>query len=200
MTDANDENVFEALVGPGSVTNVKPPIINGVVRRANLDLDILEQYEGDVNVEGNIAATGYVRGSAAGQTLNTQFYTFDDGEVTNSGDTYTNFANVDYIPVSDSSYLLIEYHATYSVNGAGDDDFRSRITVDGGEITWRDQSWTDSAGGGTRSAVIFPISIVYNNDTTDSLNIKVSAHQEAGDDTLTVNTNSAYLRVTEVAR
>lgn len=192
MTEANNEEVLGALAG--SVTNVKPPIINGVVRRVNLDIDILEQYD------GNITATGYVRGSAAGQTLHTQFYTFDDGVVENSSDTYTDFADVDYTPVSDSSYILVEYHATYSVDGGGNDTFRSKITVDGTEITWRNQGWSDTSGQDVRGAVLFPISMVYTNDATDSLNIKVSAARDGSDDDLAVNTNSAYLRITEVAR
>jgi hypothetical protein len=34
----------------------------------------------------------------------------------------------------------------------------------------------------------------------DSLNIKVSAARDGSDDELTVNTNRAYLRITEIAR
>jgi len=196
-----DEHMVDSIVeAQRAVPEIKPPIVNGVVKKVNLEKDILSQYEGDVNVDGNITATGYVRGSATGQTLNTQFYTFGGGTVTNSSDSYTDFVNVNYTPVSDNSYLLLEYHTTYSVNGGGEDEFRSRITVGVTEITWRHQHWTESQGGGTRSCVLFPISMVYENEVTSSLNIKVSAMRSVGDDTLTVNTNSAYLRVTEVAR
>lgn len=183
-----------------AVPEIKPPIVNGVVKRVNLEKDILQNYEGDVNVDGNITATGYVRGSAAGQTLHTALYTFDDGEVTNDSDTYTDFASVEYTPVSDSSYVLVEYHATYAVSGSEDDTFRSRITVNGTEITWRNQSWVDGPGQDVRGAVLFPISMVYSNDDTDDLEIKVSAARDGADDTLTVNTNSAYLKITEIAR
>jgi hypothetical protein len=192
--------------GIGSVTNVKKPIYNGVVKPENLDVDILEYYEGNVNltgnlsVDGNIISTGYIRSEAEGQILNTKFFIFDNGEVSNGSNTYTDFASVTYTPVSSNSNLLIEYHATYAVDGAGDDIFRSRIMVGATEITWRTQSWVDLAGGGTRSAVLFPISMVYENSVVTSLVIKISAARDGSDDTLTVNTDSAYLRITEVSR
>jgi len=195
-----EDNMEVNLEAQRAVPEIKPPIVNGVVKRVNLDKDILENYEGDVNVDGNITATGYVRGSAAGQTLHTALYTFTGGEVTNSSDTYTDFASVNYSPVSESSYVLVEYHATYAVDGGGNDTFRSRITVNGTEITWRNQSWSDGNGQDVRGSVLFPISMVYANDAMDSLNIKVSAARDGSDDDLTVNTNSAYLRITEIAR
>ena len=155
---------------------------------------------GNVDVEGNVEVMGYVRGHLSGQYLNTSFYTFTAGNVANSSNSYTDVANVGYTPVSDSSYLLIEYHAPYTVSGSQGDDFRSRITVNGTEITYRDQLWTNASGGGTRSVVVFPISMVYANSVTSTLIVKVSVARNGADDTLTVNTNSAYLRITEVAR
>ena len=68
------------------------------------------------------------------------------------------------------------------------------------EITWRTQSWADSTGSGTRSAVLFPISMVYENSVVTSLTIKISAARDGSNDNLTVNTNSSYLRITEVSR
>jgi hypothetical protein len=163
--------------GPGSVYNVKPPIINGVVKNSNLSL---------------------VRGS--GETVNTVFHTFENGVVTINGNTYVDLASVTYEPVLESSYVLIEYHCQYAVSGAQGDDFKSHITVNDMEITWRDQTWINGQGGGTRSGVIFPISMVYENSEEEtSLVIKVSSKRNGSDDTLSVNTNSAYLRITEVA-
>ena len=164
--------------GLGSVTRVLPPIINGVVRNVNLKLDRTE-----------------------GEVVKMSFYTFDDGEVTNNSNTPTDFATVTYTPTLESSYILVEYHATYTVGGSLGDTFRSRITVNGDEITWRHQVWTNAEGGGTRGAVLFPISMVYDNvDSPNSIEIKVSAYRDGADDTLTVNTNSAYLKITEVAK
>lgn len=192
MTEENMEgsNVDAQLAVP----EIKPPIINGVVRRVNLEKDILDGYVGDINVEG------HVRGSAPGQQLNCVVYVFDDGEVVNDSNTYTEFASVDYTPVSESSYLLIEYHAPYAVSGSEDDNFRSRITVNGGEITWRNQTWSPTVGMSVRGAVLFPISMAYTNNGTNELTVAVSAARYGSDDDLTVNTNGAYLKITEIAR
>lgn len=164
--------------GPGSVYNVKPPIINGVVKNENLQV---------------------VR--EAGEAPKTTLYTFDDGVVTINGNSYVDVASATYQPSLESSLILIEYHAQYAVSGSQGDDFKSHITVNGVEITWRDQVWTNAEGGGTRSGVIFPISMVYDNSSEDvSLDIRVAAKRNGSDDTLSVNTNSSYLKVVEVAK
>lgn len=177
-----------------AVPEIKPPIINGVVKRVNLDKDILQNYVGNVNVEG------YVRASAPGQQINCVFYTFDNGEMVNNSDSYTDFASVVYTPVSNSSYLLFEYHAPYSVSGSENDSFKSRITVNGTEITWRNQVWSTGPGQDARGSVLFPISMAYSNNSTEELTVVVSAARDGSDDELTVNTNESYLKITEVAR
>lgn len=204
--------------GPGSAADIKPKIYNGVVKNVNIARNALNMYEGILSVDGTsennpvayvegalyvenkIESDSYIRGYAAGQLLNTTFYTFTDGVLTNNAATYTDFASVSYTPVRANSKLLIEYHATFAVDGNGVDGFRSRITVGGAEITWRSQSWANAAGGGTRSAVLFPISMVYTNSNVTAKAIKVSAAQDTANDTLSVNTNSAYLRISEFAR
>lgn len=164
--------------GNGSVYNVKPPIINGVVKNSNLAVE-----------------------KSSGETAKTAVYTFNDGVVSINGNSYVDVANVTYEPVLESSYVLIEYHAQYAVSGANGDDFKSHITVNGTEITWRDQVWNNGAGGGTRSGVIIPISMVYDNSSESrSLVIKVSAKRNGSDDTLSVDTNSAYMKVTEISK
>jgi hypothetical protein len=199
--------------GIGSIEKLKPLIINGVVKAENLGVDILHNWKYDINAtgdmttesnvsaEGNITADGYIRGGANGQHLNTSFYTFDNGEVSNGDNNdYVDFASISYTPVSNSSSLYIEYNATYAVNGSNEDSFRSRIMVDETEITWRNQSWADSEGGGTRSAVLFPIAMVFSNSVTTALTIKIQAKRDGADDTITLNTNSAVLKVSEYAR
>jgi len=240
--------------GIGSVSKLKPLIINGVVKAENLGVDILHNWKYDINATGdmttesnvsadgdissggdisadgdissnsnisadgdilsggaisadgdissgnNITADGYIRGGLNGQHLNTSFYTFTAGELTNNSNNYTDFASVSYTPVSNSSSLYIEYNSTYAVGGGLADNFRSRITVNDVEITWRNQSWANSAGGGTRSAVLFPITMVFSNSVTTALTIKIQAKRDGADDTLTLNTNSAVLKVSEYAR
>lgn len=218
-------------VGIGSVNKIKPLIINGVVKAENLGVDILHNWKYDINATGDmttesnisadgdilsggdisadgdissandISADGYIRGDAIGQHLNTSFYTFTDGELSNGNNNdYVDFASVLYTPVSNSSSLYIEYGATYSVNGGNADSFRSRIMVNETEITWRNQTWAASGGGGTRSAVLFPIAMVFSNSVTTALTIKIQAKRDGSDDTLTLNTNSAVLKVSEYAR
>ena len=204
--------------GAGSANKYNPLIVNGKVKDVNVSRNALDMYRGYLNVDGldltnpiatiigdlditgNIEATGYVRGYLAGQLLNTQFYTFNNGVLTNASGTYTDFASVSYTPVSASSTLLIEYHATFAVNGGQGDGFRSRLTVGATEITWRSQTWADGQGGGTRSGVLFPISMVYTNSSVAAKTIKASANRASGDDTLSLDTTSAYLRVSEYAR
>lgn len=204
--------------GIGSVNKIKPLIINGVVKAENLGVDILHNWKYDINATGdmttesnviadgdissgnNITAEGYIRGDAIGQHLNTSFYTFTGGELSNGNNNdYVDFASVSYTPVSNSSSLYIEYNATYAVGGGLADTFRSRITVNDVEITWRNQTWTNSAGGGTRSAVLFPIAMVFSNSVTTALTIKIQAKRDGADDIITLNTNSAVLKVSEYA-
>ena len=185
--------------GHGSAAKIKPLILNGEVKKINLEPDILDDYGYDINAAGNITSEGYIRGASLGQLLNTKFYTFSAGDLTNASTEYTDFANVSYTPVSNNSTLLIEYHTPYTVSGSTEDEFRSRITVGATTITARNQVWVDARGGGTRSGVLFPISMIYNNTVITALAIKVSAAQVSSDDTLTLNTNSAYLRISEYA-
>ena len=203
--------------GLGSVSKLKPLIVNGVVEAENLGVDILHNWEYDINATGdmtttsnvsadgdimsggNITADGYIRGSALGQHLNTSFWTFSSGNVTNNSGTYTNVASVSYTPVSASSHLLIEYHAPYTVSGSATDTWRSRITVNGVEKTYRTQVWVAVAGQDVRSSVIFPIAMKVSNNAISALTINVSVARTVGDDTLTVDTNNAFLKISEFA-
>jgi hypothetical protein len=185
--------------GYGSVSKIKPLIFNGEVKKINLEPAILDDYE--INIAGNITSEGHIRGAALGQLLNTIFYTFNSGNVLNDSQEYVILANVSYTPVSNNSSLLIEYHTPYTVSGNSvgtPDVFASQITVEDIQITFRTHFYALGNGGGTRSGVLFPISMIYNNTVTTALSIKVSAAQVTGtNDTLTVNTNSAYLTISE---
>jgi len=204
--------------GPGSVERYLPKIINGLVRDVNIARNALDTYRGLVIVNkdnetdttyqltGNMGATGsiesdsWIRGHAAGQLLNTQFYTFDNGVVLCSSNSFTDVASVSYTPVSATSKLLIEYHAMYTVSGSLADSFRSRLTLDGNQLTWRDQSFINGSGGGTRSGVLFPISMVYTNSNVVAKVIKAQAARVSADDSVSLDTTSAYLRISEFAR
>jgi hypothetical protein len=217
--------------GNGSVTAVKPPIYNGVVKADNISQDALISYhidmeatgnitadgdlnaggdlyvdggisvDGGINANGSISSNGTIRGYAAGQLLNTLIVTSSAGTVGASSTVATSLASVSYTPVYANSKLWVEYHVTYAVDGSGSDDFRSQITVNGGEITWRDQQWTTSTygGGGTRSATVFPIAGSYTNANTTAKAIVVGVERNGSDDTLIANRSSSVLRIQEYA-
>lgn len=209
--------------GKGSVYNQKHLIFNGVVQAENLGVDILHNWKYDINAtgdmtttsnvsadgditsgndisaDGNITADGFIRGSALGQHLNTSFWTFS-GTVTNSGATYTDVVNVSYTPVSASSNLFIEFNAPFTVSGSASDAWRSRITVNGSEITYRTQVWVNVLGQDVRSSVLLPIAMKYYNTGSAALSIKVQVSRTSGDDTLTVDlVGGSVLKISEFA-
>jgi len=204
--------------GAGSAGKYNPLIINGKVKDVNVSRNALDMYRGylsvdgldlmnpiatitgDLDVTGDIEATGYVRGHLAGQLLNTAFWTFDNGVIVCSNTSFTDVASVSYTPVSATSKLLIEYHAMYTVSGSLGDSFRSRLTLDGNQLTWRDQAFYNGAGGGTRSGVLFPISMVYTNSNVALKTIRAQAARVSADDSVSLDTTSAYLRISEYAR
>jgi hypothetical protein len=217
--------------GPGSVTVVKPPILNGVVKAENIDINDLKNYKHDVetdgyvhvgtdlvvngttqlngvvsvfapvNVAGNVVATGYVRGRASGQLVNTYVANVSSGNVTTSGNTSLTLATISYAPVSSVAVnLFVEFDADYSVAGNGADSFQSSIAVGGTPIASRTQSWGTLSGQGTRSGVLFPIKAVYHQTGTSPLAITVNVVKTAGDDTVTVyqsGSDSATVRISE---
>jgi len=218
--------------GFGSVTKVKPPIYNGVVKSDNISQDALISYHIDMEATGNITADGYIeavgdvyvggdidvdgavivdgnitsngtiRGYAAGQLLNTSIITSTAGTISSSSTVATSLASVSYTPVHTNSTLWIEYHVPYVVDGSGADDFRSQITVNNGEITWRDQVWTTSTtgGAGTRSATVFPIAGAYTNANLTAKTIVVGVERSGSDDTILLNRTGSVLRIQEYAR
>ena len=216
--------------GPGAVDNILKPIYNGVVKHDNIEVNALVDYRidieatgnvtadgyiyasgsitagtnltvgGNATVSGNITAAGYIRGSVLGQTLNTSFWT-SSGNISTSTSGYVQVATGSYTPVSNNSFLNIEYHAAYTVDGSGNDSFRSRITVDGSEITYRTQSWVASGNGeDIRGSVLLPIAGVTTNSITSGRIIAVEIARNGSDDTLTVDRSSSMLKLTEVHR
>ena len=215
--------------GNGAVSNQKHLILNGDVKAENLGVDILHNWQYDINATGdmttdsnvsadgdissgndisadgnissggNITADGFIRGSALGQHLNTSFWTFS-GTHTNSGATYTDVVSVSYTPVSASSHLMIEFHAPYTVSGSAADTWRSRITIDGSEITYRTQVWVATLGQDVRSSVLLPIAMKYLNSGSAALAIKVQVSRVSGDDTLTIDlVGGSVLKISEFA-
>ena len=115
---------------------------------------------------------------------------------------YVRIANVSYTPKSSSSYIWIEFSCTYDIAGAAADDFYSNITVNGTEIVYNRQIWTNGAGGGTRSGILFPISGRYTNSSTSGIAVTVQAARGTSDDNGSFYgaVNSGYMRITEIGR
>ena len=159
----------------------------------------------NANVAGNIKATSYIRGGASGQLVNTYVANVTSGNVTTSGSTVATLATVTYTPVTSTTAvnLLIEFHADYSVSGSGSDagdSFQSSIVVGSTTIATRTQHWGSTAGSGTRSGVIFPITGLYNQSGINPLTITVKVAQTVGDDTTIVYENgsdSALIKISE---
>ena len=210
--------------GPGAADNIKPKILNGAVNAGNVQPQSLQNYHGDINAvknrgeingtnvyvsgslnvygdtmaDGNIVATGYVRGTVAGQVLNVSVNT-SSGTFTNGvSGTFSNIMSVNYTPVYNQSNIVVSFDAGYSMNGGGTDSFRSRIVVSGNPIITRDQTLV--SGNLLRGNVLFPLSYVFTNSTTAPTTIAVQAGPLVSDDTVTVNKSEAILTITEIAR
>jgi hypothetical protein len=146
---------------------------------------------------------------AIGETIKTQTYNntelsmsvSDPVSITSSS--YTTIATASFTPLSSSSYLWIEFSATYDYNnGTAADEFAANIEVGGTEIINVFQKFVNGSGGGTRSGVLFPLSGRYTNTGTSTLTITVRVKRNSGDDPIRVfgNAGSGLMRIQEIGR
>lgn len=159
-----------------------------------------------LDVTGNIKASGTIIGAAAGSTVKTTMLSSSDlasgSSTTVNATTFTSIASYSYTPVSNRSYIIIEYYTSYTIGGYGTDAFGSQIAVGGTTISTGLQNYTSSgAGGGTRSSVLFPLVARYTNASTSAISIAVQVKRTSGDDAITANNdNSTWMKITEIAR
>jgi hypothetical protein len=146
---------------------------------------------------------------AVGETIKTQTYIYSDlsmsgtDPVSITSSSYTTIATASYTPSSSTSYLWIEFSATYDYNGGtGADEFAANIEVGGTEIINVFQKFINGSGGGTRSGVLFPLSGRYTNTGTSALSITVRVKRNSGDDPIRVfgNSGSGLMRIQEIGR
>ncbi len=152
----------------------------------------------------------YRSGYAAGETIKTQTYNYTDLGMSGGGDpvsvtsaSYQTIATATYTPTSSSSYLWIEFSATYDYNnGSTADEFAANIEVGGSEIVNVFQKFVNASGGGTRSGVLFPLAGRYTNSVTSALTITVRVKRNSGDDPVRIygNAGSGYMRIQEIGR
>ncbi|MDP4807275.1 MAG: hypothetical protein NWR49_09195, partial [Crocinitomicaceae bacterium] len=157
---------------------------------------------GNVVITGDVIATGTIRSAAPGQILNMAMLPPNaTGDVIVGTTTFSNVAQVSYTPVSNNSYILVEYITVYTIAGNNTDDFTSEINVGGTSIGYGYQMFSNLLGGSTRSGVLFPLMGRYTNSSTTSLTINVNVKRNTSDDNILVKRdNSSWFKITEIAR
>ncbi|MBS1667986.1 MAG: hypothetical protein JST58_11475 [Bacteroidetes bacterium] len=143
---------------------------------------------------GQVIQTLILPYSSIGQSANTSIST----TVPN----YSTLATYNYTPASSSSTIIVEYNTVYVGSGYGTDDWYSRITVNGSQVSYGYQQWTGAAyGGGTRSGTLFPVMGAYTNSSTSPITILIQAARGSSDDSFTFKGDvSTWLKITEIAR
>lgn len=156
-----------------------------------------------LSVTGNIAATGAIRSTAAGQLLNCKFLNETDLGLSGTQDiattTETTIASYTYTPVSSSSKIFIEFDTKASISGGTGDDFASHIYVGSTNIQTNRALFNTGQGGGGRGNALFPISGYYSNSGTSALTIYIKTNRLSSDDTITI-THDNSLIIKEVAQ
>jgi hypothetical protein len=176
----------------GSTLTVTTPLQTGdsidITSRVAHALTTIQTYEA-----GDIVKVTMVNANEIGQSASTN--------ISNTG-SYQTFASYSYTPRSNTSYLIVEYVTAYNVPGSGgQDEWYSQLTVNNTEIGYVKQSWTNAAGGGTRSGVLFPVTGRYTNSGTDAKSIQIKARSGTSNDSLTIYGDaSTWLKITEIAR
>lgn len=111
------------------------------------------------------------------------------------------FLTYDYTPVSNNSYLIVDFYLSkYECQGNLDDSWVTRMLIDGDEIGWAYQAATEISS--FRTGTLFPLKGRFTNSSTVTKQIQLDAKRDSSDDDVKINTglNSMYLRITEVAR
>jgi len=151
-----------------------------------------------LQVNGNVKASGFVRGASKGQVLRQILLDASNLNVSSSfvinSTSFTDVISYSYTPVLSSSRLWIRFDARSSIRGSAtsgsDDENESVITVNDGNTTrtlqTKKQYYGQFAGAGARESMLFPISGVYDNTGSGSLTIKVQIRRTSGDDGVTI--------------
>ena len=107
--------------------------------------------------------------------------------------------NYSYTPSEAGTTLFIEFNCSYEIGGSLEDTYRAELRVDGARIASKFQKWGNSAGGGTRSGTILPISGKYSNATSGTKIITVVVYQDGSDDAFTCwDDDTSVLKITEI--
>lgn len=158
-----------------------------------------------LTVQGNVQASGKVIAAGAGQILNMVFLNEADlgfnSSITVSGSTEVTLVSYTYTPVSSSSKIYVEYDGRARLSGSNTDVVETFLNIGGTRVQTNTMRFDggSSGGGGGRGNPPFPIMGYYQNSSTNSITISVSAFRTSTDDNLTVFPD-ATLIIKEIAR
>lgn len=158
-----------------------------------------------LTVEGNIQASGRIIPAAAGQILKMEFLDESDlgfnSSVTVSGSSEVTIVSYTYTPVSNSSKIYVEYDGRARLGGSNNDVVETFLNIGGTRVQTNYMRYDggSSGGGGGRGNPAFPIMGYYQNSSTNSITISISAFRTSTDDSFTVYPD-ATLIIKEIAR
>ena len=190
---------------------------------SKVDISGTLHSSGNIDTSANITSVGTMIPSSyrSGQVINilflqstpgpvnqsTQFVQFS-GIITPANNT-TDYLVAEYLytPLHASSRIIVDYGCLYSLDGSisgVNDEFDSRIVIDGVTVARRFQQWLSSggvgAGTGTRGSTLFPITGGTPNASLGERYIKIVIRRYSGDDKISFANASfdAYMRITEI--
>ena len=194
---------FKSNYWTGSARNT----VDTLTMRANGNVGIgTNNPSQKLEVNGNITATGSIRGSASGSVLNMKIYYKESNNLGSSDNTYsgTSWTNIfvnsiNYTPVSSSSLIFLEYFVPYYISGYHGDSYASRFYINNNYIGGTNQYFTSNSGGGSRSTSLFPIYAHYVNTNQATISINVRVARLSANDNITIYRHMGpYLKIIEV--
>jgi hypothetical protein len=186
------------------VTYVATPTENAVITSNGVKNVVVAQpgliYNNvRLDVSGSVNPTRWT----TGQTINTVF--LESAQMNQRNDavangTYT-VASYTYTPKSNNSRIIVEYSALYRITGYNNDEFESRILIDGTTmIAKRQQAYANEPGGGTRSGTLFPICGGITNNALTNRTIAILFYSTSSDPVQFYSASfDACMKITEIA-
>ena len=172
---------------------------DGKRRLANITSSGIIMSQGGFAAPGSIVGSLFVSGTDS--TIN-EGVTVSPNNITRAvnGSGWVTIATFSYAAKSDASRLSIYFDIAYDLYGSGIDNFKSHITVDDVEVSFKQQQFQNAGGTygkGTRSNVLFPISAVVSNGARSTRTIRIEVKLDQADDNLILITPTWMLKVLE---
>lgn len=186
------------------VTYVATPTENAVITSNGVKNVVVAQpgliYNNvRLDVSGSVNPTRWT----TGQTINTVF--LESAQMNQRSDAVSNgtytVASYTYTPKSNNSRIIVDYSALYRITGYNNDEFESRILIDGTTmIAKRQQAYANELGGGTRSGTLFPICGGITNNALSNRTIAIIFYSTSTDPVQFYGEPyNACMKITEIA-